>query len=177
MTQSTAGPLSPATRTINANSLYDCDTSVGTHQPYYFDQLCASSLYTKYLVYATRAVLKISVSSPTEFLIRPTNLSTAIQSMTLEDERPGTISKFCIPNAPPTEIVVYMDHAKTLGYSKTKYASEDNCAGPYNNNPATVTFLQMACMNTNIADTTTAYVNYELTFYCKFFDRKPSGQS
>lgn len=172
-TTSTTGAVQA--QQFRVNSLFDPDlTNVG-HQPYVFDQL--SAIYSDYVVYGCKIDMRISCTGATKVVARPTVSSTVPTNITLEQERPFSKSVIFTGSGPTKRISMYVDVAKQWGVSKKQVATDDLFAGTVSTNPTNITYLNVSVIAADQGSTVNAYIDYNLTYYCKFFKRKSISQS
>lgn len=171
-TQNVTG-ASPQYFTFNGNSAYDPENATGGGQPVGFDQLIG--LYDGFRVRGCKIVVKaIGVSgshAPTKILIIPTNDGNAITNFDSTECQPYVRSSVTAGyGGPLTVIKNYISTRKILGIKDISNASQ--YAGSSSANPATLWFWIVAFQLLAGGSITALSVDYQLTYYTEFFDRK-----
>lgn len=159
------------------NCMYDPDyTGIG-HQPYWYDQLAYATMYNKCTVFGAHVKITAACDNPCEVLMRPSLSATTPSSMSLEDERPHSISKMASNASKPVTLSKYYAINQLFGVAKRKIADDSSFSHDWNASPSKIAYLNFMIMNPNSAFTVTASCNVEIRYYARFWDRKPVGQS
>ncbi len=184
---SSAG-LTGSEQNFSLNGLYDPDTTNTGHQPYGFDQLCASSgPYRRFKVFRCRVSMRLyNPEAPTMvFFAAVTNQENWNQSIsgsafTDLAEKPQIAHKRISYNG-NRETVVRLDvplHI-AMGMSPATFETElSNSTGSYNGNPGWPSYLHTCvCDLAAPATGTKVWVDYKLEYTALFYDRYMLGQS
>lgn len=161
--------------TLTGNDLYDPNYTGTGHQPYYRDQMAA--LYNNYIVYACKLILRPSADTGTDFalLVRPTLDATAVASMELEMERPGSVYKIVSDENPSRGTIKVFRKTKSIsGYPGSLDISWHGLSGA---SPSDKWFFQIAAQPRDIATTTYVNLDVEIIYYARWWDRKGVAQS
>lgn len=162
---------------FNINNLHTPESYAGAHQPYYFDQLCSATMYSYGVVYGCLVKCVCTPTAPCDLILRASTTTASPTNATLEDERPNSYSRMSTNGTAPVTLKRYFSIHKVFGVSKSKINDEDGFRCSYIGGPANAVYAHLNIYNPNTSNTTSAYVNLEMTFYCKFYDRRPVAQS
>lgn len=184
---SSAG-LTGSEQNFSLNGLYDPDVTNTGHQPYGFDQLCASGgPYTRYKVFRCRVTIRLhspDVSTMVFFaaVTNAANYNQSISGSAFTDlaEKPQILHRRISYNG-NRETVVRLDvplHV-ALAMTPASYETElNNSTGPYNGNPGWASYLHTCvCDLAAPATGTKVWADYKLEYTALFFDRYMLGQS
>lgn len=170
----------PNSKLMRGNSVNDPEFSAGGHQPLGHDQWCA--FYDKYLVMGSSIKVLIANTSNTDHIkvaLLPKDESTVVSSWDTLAERPYAKIRYGTPNNgshSTPRLSGYMSTKKILGL-KDLSTQDDEYAAACNTDPSRPWYWHIYFQALNNTTAIILNVNVEMTYYVKFFDRKPLAQS
>lgn len=167
----------PNTQFYRLNSTFDPYESGLGHQPYYSDQMFA--LYDRCIVYGCKVVLKCSAGTNQAIVGFKDQIdTTAVSDATMACERPSV--KYCLMNAGGKAgyLSKYYAINELFGVNKNMILNgEMDFSHSGSANPSRQWYLQIFGQHPDGSSTCTVQYTVELTYYCKWIDRKRQNQS
>lgn len=169
------------TQQYNLSSCYDPDFTGSGTQPRYFDQLCTSTLYSRFLVYRADVTVTFRNRGSSDAICGVRILdSSSVPWSTGQDvfyagEFPYCASRMLGDKDSSTDTTVFkftLHHHKFHGITKTKLYSDDIYHGVYNGNPNDNIYMNLGVADDPADATGGANVDYEtsIVYHVKFYD-------
>lgn len=163
------------------NSTYDPNLTGTGHQPYGRDQL--ATLYSEYKVYGCHYRIEAYNASGNYIIdvatvLKPNTALTTTLSTAAEKPYTQFRSLHFSPNTASKAVMRgYANPAKLMGMSRSRYSNEAQTGAAIGADPTEGAYLHLYWQNVSgIAGLPVQFKVY-LTYYTKFFDRKPLGGS
>lgn len=181
LTGSAAGAIQY--HTYRHNDITDPDQSGVGHQALYNDQL--TGIYGSYCVYGCKITVEActaaTVGCPVKLLLRCRKDTSIPTDITLEEER--LQSKYMLLPASGNgvrKLTMYMPTGAMFGKTKRQILTDDLYSAATSNStssPTDQSYWTICIAPMDAAITATAYINVKLTYYTKFYERKPQLSS
>lgn len=172
----------PGRHQWRVNSLYDPDFTTAGHQPLGRDQWAV--FYNRYLVYGCKFTITWSTTSSTEqaeiaVQLRPNSIMADNMDTVRED--PLTIFRAVLGSEDSGQAVRvcrgYADVAKIRGVPKSRVRNESDYQAIFGFNPPIDPTICVYIQNPQTTNAVTTKCRVDLTYYCRFYDRKQQLQS
>lgn len=169
--------------TYRHNDITDPDQSGLGHQTLYNDQL--TGIYESYCVYGCKIVVEIAsaynCNCPVKVTLRCRKDTSAPLDITLEEERlQGKYTMVPNQGQAVKKLQMYMPTGAMFGKTKKQILADDLFSAATSNSTSSPTdqaFWTISAAPMDPAITAAVYVNVKLTYYVKFYERKPQQQS
>lgn len=168
--------VAPVSILFRGNSIFDPQFAVGGHQPLGFDQW--STFYDKYVVTGSTMYAIVANASNTDNIkaaLIPKDESTVVTTWNTIAERSYSMTKVLSPNDSGKSVGhfrKYMSTKKILGLKHVNTQDDDYTAA-VSADPAKEWFWHVYVQALNDVSAISVNVQFVVTYYVKFFNRKP----
>lgn len=170
--------LVPNEVAIRLNSLYDPEFVIGGHQPLGFDQI--TPIYNKYKVYKVKAQVRVlSWSAPGMCVYVNFRPSTSTYSLPnkmtgeIQEQPCNTVIDAQDPRQYDTEVFV----ADVQGVPRQQIWVDEYYSGTATSNPSSTPYMSVCAGNYGNVTGTSVSVMISLTFFARWSNQNPLGQS